>query len=59
MAGWYVATAVGNLLAGYIGIYYQHWVLWHFFFLMVVLSVASGIVMLLLLKTINKASENK
>jgi POT family proton-dependent oligopeptide transporter len=55
-AGWYVATAVGNFLAGYIGIFYYHWELWKFFALLVVLSLASGVVMLLLLKTINKAS---
>jgi proton-dependent oligopeptide transporter, POT family len=58
-AGWYVATAVGNFLAGYIGVYYYHADLWKFFFLLTLLSIASGIVMFALLKTINKASSQE
>ena len=56
-AGWYVATAVGNLLAGYIGRFYQHWQLWQFFTLLVVLSLMSAGILFGLLKTINKASK--
>jgi proton-dependent oligopeptide transporter, POT family len=58
-AGWYLATAVGNFLAGYIGVFYYHWDLWKFFFLLVVLCIASGTIMFLLLKTINRVSETE
>lgn len=58
-AGWYVSTAVGNLLAGYVGRFYQHWELWQFFLLLVVLSLASAAVLFSLLGVINRASEEK
>lgn len=56
-AGWLAATACGNYLAGFIGRFYQHWELWQFFTLIMVLSLTSAVIMFSLLKTINKASE--
>jgi POT family proton-dependent oligopeptide transporter len=58
-AGWYVATAIGNLLAGYVGRFYQHWQLWQFFLLLVVLSLMSAAILFSLLGVINRASEEK
>ena len=53
-AGWYVATAIGNLLAGLLGVYYYHWSLWMFFTMLALLSIASGIVMMFLLRIIRQ-----
>lgn len=54
--GWLAATAVGNYLAGYVGRFYQHWELWQFFALLIVLCVISGIIMFSILKIINRAA---
>jgi POT family proton-dependent oligopeptide transporter len=54
-AGWLGATAIGNMLAGYVGRFYQHWELWQFFTLLIVTCLLSAIIMALILKKIKAA----
>lgn len=57
MGGWFMATAIGNYLSGFIGRFYERWHLWQFFLLLVVTSlIASGLVALNL-KRLKRATE--
>ncbi len=49
-AGWYLATAIGNLFAGFIGILYYKWHLTTFFTLLVILCLASAFIMFFMVK---------
>ena len=57
MGGWFMATAIGNYLSGFIGRFYEKWYLWQFFLLLVITSlIASGLVWLNL-KRLKRATE--
>jgi len=47
MGGWFMATAIGNYLSGFIGRFYESWEVYQFFMLLVVTSlIAAGLVAL-------------
>jgi proton-dependent oligopeptide transporter, POT family len=54
--GWFAATALGNLAAGYIGRFWDKWELWQFFMMLVVLTVLSAIIMFSILKRLERAT---
>ncbi|MCK9204006.1 MAG: peptide MFS transporter [Bacteroidales bacterium] len=54
--GWFGATAVGNLLAGFIGPFWDKWELWQFFLLLVCLTILSAIFIFSILKRLEKAT---
>jgi POT family proton-dependent oligopeptide transporter len=54
--GWFGATAIGNLLAGFIGPFWDKWELWQFFMLLVVVTVLSAIIMFSILKVLKRAT---
>jgi POT family proton-dependent oligopeptide transporter len=55
-AGWLGATAIGNILAGYIGRFYKNWELWQFFLFVVIIALLSAIIMFSIMNIIKKAS---
>jgi len=57
MGGWFLATAIGNYLAGFVGRFYQNWELWQFFILLVATSLLSALMVLLVLKKLEKATK--
>ncbi len=54
--GWFAATAIGNLMAGFIGPFWDKWQLWQFFTLLVALTLLSAIIMFSILKRLEKAT---
>jgi proton-dependent oligopeptide transporter, POT family len=54
--GWFGATAIGNLMAGFIGPFWDHWELWQFFLLLVGLTLLSATFMFSILKILNRAT---
>ncbi|MCX6247864.1 MAG: peptide MFS transporter [Bacteroidetes bacterium] len=54
--GWFGATAIGNLLAGFIGPFWDKWELWQFFMLLVVVTILSAIIMFSILKVLKRAT---
>lgn len=56
--GWLGATAVGNLLAGFIGPFWDKWELWQFFTLLVVLTLLSAIFIFSILKLLERATHS-
>ncbi|MCX6243540.1 MAG: peptide MFS transporter [Bacteroidetes bacterium] len=54
--GWFSATAIGNLLAGFIGPFWDKWELWQFFMLLVAVTVISAIIMFSILKRLERAT---
>jgi len=54
--GWFGATAIGNLMAGFIGPFWDKWELWQFFMLLVVVTVLSAIIMFSILKVLKRAT---
>jgi len=54
--GWFAATALGNLMAGFIGPFWDKWQLWQFFMLLVGLTILSAVIMFSILKRLEKAT---
>lgn len=54
--GWFGATAIGNLIAGFIGRFWDSWELWQFFLLLVVLCILSAIFIFSVLKKLERAT---
>lgn len=54
--GWLGATAIGNLMAGLIGPFWDKWELWQFFMLLVVLTLLSAIFIFSILRLLEKAT---
>lgn len=57
MGGWFFATAVGNYFAGFVGRFYENWELWQFFLLLVGLSWLSVVMISMVLKKLEKATD--
>ncbi len=55
--GWFAATAVGNLLAGFIGYFFDRWELWQFFALLAGMAFLSAGFMFLVLKRLENAAK--
>jgi POT family proton-dependent oligopeptide transporter len=55
--GWFAATAVGNLLAGFIGYFFDRWELWQFFALLAGMAFLSASFMFLVLKRLENAAK--
>ncbi len=55
-AGWLGATAIGNILAGYIGRFYKNWELWQFFLFVVIIALLSAVIMFSIMHIIKRAS---
>ena len=53
--GWLGATAIGNLMAGLIGPFWDKWELWQFFMLLVALTILSAIFIFSILKLLERA----
>jgi proton-dependent oligopeptide transporter, POT family len=56
--GWFGATAIGNLAAGFIGPFWDKWELWQFFALLVLLCLVSAIFIFSILKTLERAASS-
>ncbi len=56
--GWLGATALGNLMAGLIGPFWDKWELWQFFLLLVVLCILSAIFIFSILKRLEKSTNS-
>ena len=54
--GWFFATAIGNLMAGFIGPFWDKWQLWQFFMLLVCLTILSAIFIFSILKRLERAT---
>ncbi len=57
--GWFAATAIGNLLAGLIGAFWDKWELWQFFLLLVGLCLLSTVFIFSIIKKLEKVVESK
>jgi len=57
MGGWFVATAIGSYLSGYVGRFYQNWELWQFFLLLLISSLFAAGLILFFLKKLKRVSE--
>lgn len=55
--GWFASTAIGNLLAGLIGAFWDGWNMWQFFTLLVVMLILSSIFIFIIMKTLENATE--
>jgi len=55
--GWLGATAIGNLMAGLIGPFWDKWELWQFFLLLVGLTILSSIFIFSIIKQLESATE--
>ncbi len=55
---WFGATAIGNLLAGLIGPFWEKWELWQFFLLLVSLCILSAIFIFSVLKRLERATKD-
>lgn len=58
MGGWFVASAIGSYLSGFVGRFYQEWQLWQFFLLLLVTSLISAGLVRIFLKKLRKATED-
>jgi proton-dependent oligopeptide transporter, POT family len=56
--GWFGATAIGNLMAGFIGPFWDKWELWQFFMLLVGLTILSAIFIFSILKRLERAANS-
>lgn len=56
--GWLGATAIGNLMAGLIGPFWDKWELWQFFLLLVGLTLLSAIFIFSILRLLENATES-
>ncbi|MDP4274769.1 MAG: peptide MFS transporter [Bacteroidota bacterium] len=56
--GWFAATAVGNLLAGFIGPLWAKWPLWQFFMLLVVAALLSATFMFAISNKLEEAAKS-
>ena len=54
--GWFGATAIGNMMAGFIGPFWDKWQLWQFFMLLVGLTILSAIFIFSILKRLERAT---
>lgn len=54
--GWFGATAIGNLMAGFIGPFWEKWELWQFFTLLVGLTLLSALIMFSILKRLERSA---
>jgi POT family proton-dependent oligopeptide transporter len=54
--GWFGATAIGNLMAGFIGPFWDKWELWQFFMLLVGLTILSAIFIFSILRLLERAT---
>ena len=57
MGGWFVATAIGSYLSGYIGRFYQNWQIWQFFLFLLISSLVGAGLILIFLKKLKRVSE--
>lgn len=55
--GWLGSTAIGNLLAGLIGPFWNQWEMWQFFALLVGMLALSSIFIFIIMKTLENATE--
>jgi POT family proton-dependent oligopeptide transporter len=55
--GWFASTAIGNLLAGFIGAFWNGWQMWQFFLLLVVMLILSSIFIFAIMKTLETATD--
>jgi POT family proton-dependent oligopeptide transporter len=55
--GWFASTAIGNLLAGLIGAFWDGWDMWQFFLLLVVMLMLSAIFIFSIMKILETATE--
>lgn len=55
--GWLGSTAIGNMLAGLIGPFWEQWQMWQFFLLLVVMLLISAIFVFSIMKTLENATE--
>ncbi|MDA3905346.1 MAG: peptide MFS transporter [Bacteroidales bacterium] len=55
--GWLGSTAIGNLLAGLIGPFWQQWEMWQFFALLVGMLLLSAAFIFAIMKTLERATE--
>ena len=54
--GWFGATAIGNIMAGFIGPFWDKWQIWQFFLLLVCLTLLSAIFIFSILKKLERAT---
>jgi len=55
--GWLGSTAIGNMLAGLIGPFWEKWEMWQFFTLLVVMLLISAVFVFSIMKTLENATE--
>jgi POT family proton-dependent oligopeptide transporter len=55
--GWLGATAIGNLMAGLIGPFWDKWELWQFFLMLVGLTLLSAVFIFSIIKQLESATE--
>jgi len=56
--GWLGSTAIGNMLAGLIGPFWQEWEMWQFFLLLVGILVLSSVFIFSIMKTLESATKD-
>ena len=57
--GWFGSTAIGNMLAGLIGPFWQKWEMWQFFLLLVGMLVLSSVFIFSIMKTLESATKDE
>jgi len=57
--GWLGSTAIGNMLAGLIGPFWQKWEMWQFFLLLVGILILSSIFIFSIMKTLESATKKE
>ena len=55
--GWFASTAIGNLLAGFIGAFWNGWQMWQFFLLLVVMLIISAVFIFSIMRILETATE--
>jgi POT family proton-dependent oligopeptide transporter len=56
--GWFASTAIGNLLAGFIGAFWDGWQMWQFFLLLVGMLILSAIFIFSIMRTLETATDH-
>lgn len=56
--GWFASTAIGNLLAGFIGAFWDGWQMWQFFLLLVVMLIISAIFIFSIMRILESATND-
>lgn len=56
--GWLGSTAIGNLLAGLIGPFWDKWEMWQFFLLLVTMLIISSVFVFSIIKILEQATED-